>query len=76
MKKVDDRLADVSLASDMKQVCDFSRRNQMSYGMCVMKWLIAKTDNKNKRMPKVECVLRVIRSEITHYLMLKIFLRM
>ena len=46
----------------------------MSYDMCVMQWLKAKTNERNKLMLKAEAVLIVIRSETKHYSMLKIYL--
>ena len=39
----------------------------MSYDMCMMQWLIAKTDKKNTLMPKEEVVLIFIRSVTKYY---------
>ena len=46
----------------------------MSYDMCVMPWLIAKTGIKKTLMLKAEVVLRFIRSKTKYYLMLKTYL--
>ena len=45
----------------------------MSYGICVMQWMIAKTDKRSTLIPKAEVVLTVVRSETKYYLMQKSF---
>ena len=46
----------------------------MPYDMCVMQWLKAKTNKRNKLMLKAEVISIVIRSETKCYSMLKTYL--
>ena len=45
----------------------------MSYDLCMMQWLIAKTRKKNKLMLKAEYVLILMKLDVKSYYMLKIY---